>query len=184
MMKYFFKRLKVVPTKVKTKNTSYLRHKEEARALIVKRLGQFNLYYKLSFNRVSIKDQKRCWGSCSSKGNLNFSYKLLFLPACLRDYVIVHELSHLRVLNHSNDFWNVVTEVMPDCRKRAKTLRRFEQTYGTSLKALQLLPHQPEACVYCQSDLAQLEKVTSLLTSSEMFSVAERNTVELTSLKT
>jgi hypothetical protein len=129
MLKQFFRRLAVLKQpKVKKKNTSYLRHKEEARSLISAQLEFYNHYYRLVYHRVAIRDQRRCWGSCSSKGNLNFSYKLLFLPPCLRNYVIVHELAHLQVLNHSGDFWRVVSERMPDCVERAKTLRQLEKT--------------------------------------------------------
>ena len=74
---------------------SYLLHKEQARQDIKARLEHFNQFYNFTYNRVAIKDQRRCWGSCSSKGNLNFSYKLIFLPDCLRDYVVLHELCHL-----------------------------------------------------------------------------------------
>ena len=75
------------------------------------------------YRRVSIKDQKTCWGSCSRKGNLNFNYKLLFLPEHLQDYVIVHELAHLVELSHSRRFWAVVAGVLPDWRVRRRELR-------------------------------------------------------------
>ncbi len=138
-------RRKVVPKRV---NHSYQLHKEAARVLLHARLEYFNLYYQLSYNRVSIRDQKRCWGSCSSKGNLNFSYKLLFLPPCLRDYVVVHELSHLKVLNHSIDFWNTVGKVMPDYAARAASLRVLERTVGTGIRNLQRLAHS-STCAFC-----------------------------------
>lgn len=136
------------PRAIKRKNLSYQTHKEAARTLIHARLEYFNQWYGLSYKRVAIRDQKRCWGSCSSKGNLNFSYKLLFLPPCLRDYVVLHELCHLAVLNHSASFWTKVEEVMPDCRRRAQTLRELERTYGTAVATLQKLVH-PADCPYC-----------------------------------
>jgi hypothetical protein len=135
----------------KPKNTSYALHKESARALIVSRLEFYNQDSQFAYNRVAIRDQKRCWGSCSSKGNLNFSYKLLFLPACLRDYIIVHELCHLRVLNHSASFWKEVEVVMPDFKARMMTLRTIEKTIGTSLIALK--KHQREhICLNCEQE--------------------------------
>lgn len=122
--------------RIQRKNSSYLTHKEPARTLITERLEFFNQAGAYTYNRVAIRDQRRCWGSCSSKGNLNFSYKLLFLPPCLRDYIIVHELSHLKVLNHSADFWNILAAQMPDYVVRMQTLRHLEKTIGTSVKAL------------------------------------------------
>ena len=84
----------------------YLEHKEAARELTLARLAYFNHHYGLAWNRVAIRNQRRCWGSCTSLKNLNFSYKILFLPAELRDYIIVHELCHLAELNHGKNFWN------------------------------------------------------------------------------
>lgn len=137
---------------LKPKNTQYLTHKEAARALMHDRLHYFNQFYQVTYNRVAIKDQRRCWGSCSSKGNLNFSYKLLFLPPCLRDYVILHELCHLRVLNHSIHFWNEMALVMPDYEMRAQMLRTIERTHGTSLRALKKVSENHD-CVHCSSAL-------------------------------
>lgn len=135
---------------VKRSNKTYQLHKETARALITNRLQYFNQFYQLAYNRVAIRDQRRCWGSCSAKGNLNFSYKLLFLPACLRDYVIVHELAHLRVLNHSADFWAVVSEVMPDYAERAQALRLLERTTGTAVQNLYRIQTAHQSCVWCE----------------------------------
>ncbi len=132
------KRRIVRPAK-KRVNRLYQTHKEAARTLIHARLVYFNSLYHLDYQRVSIKDQRRCWGSCSSKGNLNFSYKLLFLPPCLRDYVVLHELCHLRVLNHSQAFWDTMALVMPDYAERAVALRQLERTHGTAVGTLQKL---------------------------------------------
>ncbi len=138
------------------KNSTYLTHKEIARALILEQLTHYNSIIKLPYNRVAIRDQRRCWGSCSSKGNLNFSYKLLFLPPCLRDYVIVHELCHLAVLNHSADFWNLVESHMPDYALRMHTLRRLEKTVGTSIGALK--KYQAEhTCPSCEQVTSGVE---------------------------
>jgi predicted metal-dependent hydrolase len=136
------------PCTTKPKNTLYRTHKEAARTLITARLAYYNQFYNLTYHRVAIKDQRRCWGSCSSNGNLNFSYKLLFLPACLRDYVILHELCHLRVLNHSVDFWNTMAPVMPDYKERARALRHLERTSGTSVRSLRQVGavHTCESC--------------------------------------
>lgn len=115
------------PTSV---TTHYQAHKEAARALIAARLAHFNTYYGYSFNRVAIRNPRRSWGSCTSLRNLNFSYKLLFLPPCLRDYIIVHELCHLGELNHSPRFWALVAEVLPDYKEHQKRLRKLERVVG------------------------------------------------------
>ena len=73
--------------------------------------------------RVTIRNQKTRWGSCSSKGNLNFNCLLMLTPREVQDYVIVHELSHRKEMNHSPKFWEVVEEVLPDYKKRRKWLR-------------------------------------------------------------
>jgi len=101
--------------------SKYLKHKEEARHLILSRLLHFNQFYNFTYNRVAIRDQKSRWGSCSSKKNINFNYRILFIPPELADYIIVHELCHLGQMNHSRDFWNLVSKTIPDFRqKRAK----------------------------------------------------------------
>lgn len=178
MLAIFFKRLKSSKKKpIKKTKTSYLQHKEPARALITKRLEYFNTYYKLSYNRIAIRDQKRCWGSCSSKGNLNFSYKLLFLPPCLRDYVIVHELAHLRVLNHSASFWSVVSELMPDCLERAGSLRLLERTMGTGIRTLQAAQHDIFSCGFCQTDTGNVVQLIKGNARGEIYYEPKRSKV-------
>jgi predicted metal-dependent hydrolase len=132
---------------------AYLAHKEAARALITERTRYHAQLHTFTFGRIAIRDTRRSWGSCSSKGNLNFSYKLLFLPPCLREYIIVHELCHLRVLNHSADFWREVESLMPDAKARAVSLRQFERTSGTSLPALAKLVSLHSDCAACNSHM-------------------------------
>ncbi len=103
----------------------YLRHKEEARAFVFERLAHWNSVNGFRYGRVAIKNTKRVWGSCSRKGNLNFSYTILFLPRALADYVIVHELCHLKEHNHGPRFWELVAKALPDFRARKAELRRY-----------------------------------------------------------
>ena len=77
----------------------------------------------VTYGRVTIRNQKTRWGSCSSKGNLNFNCLLMLTPREVQDYVIVHELSHRKEMNHSPKFWEVVEEVLPDYKKRRNWLR-------------------------------------------------------------
>jgi len=103
----------------------YLEHKEHARKFITDKLEYFNKFYGFSYSRVTIRRQKTRWGSCSEHGNLSFNFKLYFLPEALADYIIVHELCHLRELNHSRGFWILVGQTIPDYKQRKKALDDF-----------------------------------------------------------
>lgn len=73
--------------------------------------------------RVKVNGARRRWGSCSHRGSLNFSYRLIFAPLPTIDYVVVHELAHLRHPNHSRAFWNCVADMMPEFRTHHRWLR-------------------------------------------------------------
>jgi predicted metal-dependent hydrolase len=103
----------------------YLAHKETAREYIVEKVRYWNTYYGFPINRIAIRNQKTCWGSCSEHNNLNFNYKLLFLPEHLADYVIVHEICHLGELNHSPAFWELVGRTQPEYKMHRKELRNI-----------------------------------------------------------
>jgi len=103
----------------------YEAHKELARSIITERVDFWNGHYNFSYNRIAIRNQRRCWGSCSAKKNLNFNYRLIFLPEELMDYIVVHELCHLEHLNHGKDFWNTVGRAMPEYAARRAHLRRI-----------------------------------------------------------
>lgn len=98
----------------KDERARYLAHKEDARKLAEERVNYFNTFYKFTVGRISIKNTKTRWGSCSRKGNLNFNYKIALLPAHHADYIIVHELCHLGQFNHSKKFWSLVLKTIPD----------------------------------------------------------------------
>ena len=106
-------------------HTDYLRHKHSALALVKNRLDYFNEHYKFSYNRISVKNQSTRWGSCSAKKNLNFNYRIIHLPETLADYIVVHELCHLKELNHSKEFWDLVSDTLPNHRSLRKQLRNF-----------------------------------------------------------
>lgn len=98
-------------------------YKKEAREILSERLENHAKSLGLSYNKMGITSANKRWGSCSSKGNINFSYKLIMAPVDVIDYVIVHELMHLKVLDHSKEFWDAVSSVMPDYKKRLKWLK-------------------------------------------------------------
>lgn len=104
---------------------SYSTHAKRAKKLIKERVEHYNEFYKFSYNRISIKQHESRWGSCSRKRNLNFNYRLFFLPLELVDYVVVHELSHLQEFNHSKDFWKLVALQIPDYKQRRMQLKHL-----------------------------------------------------------
>jgi predicted metal-dependent hydrolase len=104
---------------------SYLAHKEKARALVRSLLAQYAPRYGFAYKKVFIKNLRRNWGSCSELGNLNFNYKLVFLPERLAAYVVVHELCHLKVFDHSAAFWELVAREMPEYKKTRQEMRKY-----------------------------------------------------------
>ena len=103
---------------------------EELKALADKALdvipGRVEYFAKqigVTYGRITIRNQKTRWGSCSSKGNLNFNCLLMMTPSEVLDYVVVHELCHRKEMNHSKAFWIEVEKVLPDYRDADKWLR-------------------------------------------------------------
>lgn len=96
-----------------------------AKERIPRRVAYFAERMGVTYGRITIREQKTRWGSCSSKGNLNFNWKLVLMPDEVLDYVVVHELAHRRELNHSDRFWAIVAEVLPDYRERRGKLKEW-----------------------------------------------------------
>ena len=103
-------------------NEHYQSHKLAAQELVESKVSHLNIH-NWPVGRISVKQMKTRWGSCSTKTNLNFNYKILFLPADLQDYLIIHELCHLRHHNHSADFWSEVALMCSDYKTLDKKLR-------------------------------------------------------------
>jgi predicted metal-dependent hydrolase len=101
-------------------------NKEKALALVHERLAHFNQHYGFGWKKITIKNLSSRWGSSSKLGNLNFSYKIVYLPEKLADYLVVHELCHLKELNHSARFWKLVEKTIPNCKEVRKELRGIE----------------------------------------------------------
>lgn len=103
--------------------------KQEILDKIVRCVHHYERIMGLYGNRITVKNQKTRWGSCSSKRNLNFNYKLAYMPQEILDYVVVHELAHLRHMNHSREFWALVEQYIPDYRARRGWLKEHGQEY-------------------------------------------------------
>ncbi len=101
----------------------YLKYKEEARDFITKKAEEINHHYQLKYNRISIRNSRTRWGSCSQKGNLNFHYKIIFLSDNLANYIIAHEICHLQEMNHSSRFWSLVEQKFPNYKYLRKQLK-------------------------------------------------------------
>ena len=97
--------------------------REQARKLIAERVKHFAPIVGVTYGQIAIRTQHTRWGSCSSKGNLNFNCLLTLAPPEVLDYVVVHELCHRKELNHSARFWNEVERILPDYKTRRSWLK-------------------------------------------------------------
>lgn len=99
------------------------RLKREARLYFSDKLKVYSAIMGLKYNRFSITSAKTRFGSCSSKGNICFSYRLMLYPERAREYVVVHELAHLVHMNHSKSFYDLIAKYLPDYKERKRLLK-------------------------------------------------------------
>ena len=111
----------------------YQTYRPVAQKIISHKVQCWANHIGVTYNRVTIRNQRSRWGSCSSQKNLNFNYRLIFLPEYLLDYVVVHELCHLYELNHSAEFWSLVEHIYPQYKDAMKDLKCFEKNKATNL---------------------------------------------------
>ncbi len=104
----------------------------DAGKLLVARLNELSHLHGLPYNRVSIRNQKTRWGSCSSKNNINLNRMLFLLPAELRDYIILHELTHTKIKSHRSEFYAALGKLAGN----VKVLRSRLNTYKSILVPL------------------------------------------------
>ena len=104
-------------------------YKKQAKLNIPKRVRWYAQLHHLKFNNIKITSASRRWGSCTSRGNLNFTWRLMLMPIKILDYVVAHELSHLVHQNHSKRFWLQVERIIPDYRERRKWLKKNGEDY-------------------------------------------------------
>lgn len=102
---------------------------EAARIDLQKRVQCYAGQIGVAYGRITVRNQKTKWGSCSSRGNLNFNFLLMLAPEYVRDYVVVHELCHRKQMNHSPAFWAEVAKALPDY----ETGRRWLREHGAEL---------------------------------------------------
>jgi predicted metal-dependent hydrolase len=112
-------------TIIKPSKREFEAHKNEIFRRVKERLEFFNRFYQLPYKKVSIRNQSSLWGSCTRAGNLQFNYKLMYVPPKTFDYVIVHELCHLKEHNHSAHFWALVAKMIPDYKIIRRSLRQY-----------------------------------------------------------
>lgn len=103
----------------------YRANRLSAHELVQERIKHFNATYRFKLGKITIRDTRTRWGSCSRTGNLSFSYKLVHVSPELADYIIVHELCHLKEFNHSEKFWKLVGKSIPQYKTYRKQLRSF-----------------------------------------------------------
>ena len=98
--------------------------KEQTKKIVEPMLEKYSSLMGVSYEKVSINSAKTRFGSCSSKKSLNFSFRLALYPYEAVEYVCVHELAHLKEMNHSKKFWQIVERYLPDYKERKKLLKK------------------------------------------------------------
>lgn len=98
--------------------------KKNAKAILPIKAERFAAAMGLKYGKITITSAKTRFGSCTSKGNISFSYRLMLYPEAAIDYVVVHELAHLVELNHSKRFYAIIEKYLPDYKERRKLLKK------------------------------------------------------------
>ena len=99
------------------------RLKKEAKKYLAEKTEYFANIMGLKYGRITITSAQKRFGSCSSKGNISYSYRLMLYPEAAREYVVVHELAHLVQMNHSKEFYAVIERILPDYKRRKRMLK-------------------------------------------------------------
>lgn len=115
--------LKISPQEYKQNKNAFLR-------AITGRVEFFNSLYNFQYGKISIRNQTSLWGSCTRAGNLQFNFKLSYLPQPSIDYVVVHELCHLKEHNHGKRFWKLVEKTIPNHKIIRRSLRQYIMNEG------------------------------------------------------
>lgn len=97
--------------------------------MLAEKTAHFAKEMGVTYGRITIREQKTRWGSCSSAGNLNYNWKLVLMPGRVMDYVVIHELAHRKEMNHSARFYAVVAQQMPDYKVWQSWLKEHGREY-------------------------------------------------------
>jgi len=112
-------------------------YKDQARSMILERVKLYSYISGIAYNKFNITNARTRWGSCSAKGNMNFSWRLIMAPLRVIDYVVAHELAHQEVKNHSRKFWDKVNTIFPDyeqCRRWLKENGHLLLSFDVNIK--------------------------------------------------
>ena len=104
-------------------------YRKQAKDKLTKLTEQYAQIVGVQFQKITIRNQTTRWGSCSSKGNLSFNLKILCAPIQMIEYVVLHEVMHLKHFNHSKDFWLDIKELMPDYKERMNYFKQYGQNF-------------------------------------------------------
>ena len=110
-------------------------YRAQARQILKEKVDRQSQRMVVDYNKMRLKGQKTLWGSCSRKNNLNFNWRLLMTPEPVIDYVVVHELSHLKEMNHTKKFWQVVAIYCPEWQQHRKWLKEHTIEINNILRA-------------------------------------------------
>jgi predicted metal-dependent hydrolase len=99
---------------------------DQAKLQLIKRTEELAAEYNFQINRITVRKQKTRWGSCSFKKNINLNFNLIHLPYNLIDYVIMHELVHTTIHNHSSRFWEELSKYVKDPEKKSRSLKKYQ----------------------------------------------------------
>lgn len=99
-------------------------YRDQARLYLTERVNHFASLHQFDYSQIKITSARTRWGSCSGRGTINFTWRLIMAPPEIIDYVVIHELAHTVHHNHSQDFWALVGELLPDYAAKRKWLRQ------------------------------------------------------------
>ncbi len=105
-------------------------YRRYAKETLLKKTAYYSKIMQTDYQRITVREQRTRWGSCSSKGNLNFNWKLMMMPETVIDYVVVHELAHRKHMDHSPAFWREVEKILPDYKERRNWLRENGRNFS------------------------------------------------------
>jgi len=123
-------RMKMIEKEITGTSSQTKIDRDKAVHYLSSRLDELARQHGFSYNRVTFRSQRTRWGSCSVKNNISLNIRLFTLPLELIDYVLLHELVHLEIKNHSSSFWHELQRLMPDARARSARLKKIRIGIG------------------------------------------------------